>query len=62
MARKKVDSTPAPALPPAPKAGDVYCCLKCGMGLEVTDNCTCPDGSQVCLKCCGVEMKCETYP
>ncbi len=39
-----------------PKAGDRFRCAGCGMELQVTADCRCPEGEHVHFQCCGREM------
>jgi len=40
-----------------PKKGDKYQCAYCGMALEITADCRCPDSHQVALQCCGQPLE-----
>ena len=36
-----------------PKKGDTFRCDKCGMEIQVTQDCKCKDGEHVHFECCG---------
>jgi hypothetical protein len=40
-----------------PQQGDVFRCSKCGMALQITEECHCTDASHVHFHCCGQEME-----
>jgi hypothetical protein len=39
-----------------PKKGERYHCAECGMGLEITADCTCDASCPVHFHCCAQEM------
>jgi uncharacterized protein (TIGR02284 family) len=39
-----------------PQVGQTYRCEKCGMRIEITAECNCPDEVSPELRCCGAEM------
>lgn len=41
----------------APKKGDQYACSQCGMKIEVTADCPCPDAEHVHFQCCDRDME-----
>lgn len=61
MAKTPPRTPPPPAGPP-PKTGDCFCCLSCGMKIEVTADCTCDDNSGILFSCCGSPMTPDTTP
>jgi len=40
-----------------PKKGDLFHCHTCGMALEITVDCKCPNKERVHFHCCGREMR-----
>jgi hypothetical protein len=45
------------AMPAMPGKGDKFRCAYCGMELEITAACRCPDRHQVALQCCGQPLE-----
>lgn len=41
----------------APKTGERLRCQRCGMELEVKADCRCDQPGDVCLQCCGEDMR-----
>ena len=39
-----------------PKKGEMYRCTECGMELEITSDCKCPDSDMIKLECCGQQL------
>jgi len=39
-----------------PKKGEVFRCTKCGMELQITQDCQCKGDAHVHFECCGQEM------
>lgn len=40
-----------------PRRGESYRCSKCGMALQITEDCACKDPIHVHFHCCGQEMQ-----
>jgi len=40
-----------------PKKGDRFRCTSCGMEIQVTADCGCPDADHVHFQCCGRELQ-----
>jgi len=40
-----------------PRKGDHFRCQKCGMEIQVTTECHCPDPDRVHFHCCGQELE-----
>jgi hypothetical protein len=40
-----------------PKRGETYRCSKCGMALQITEDCSCKEPNHVHFHCCGQEMQ-----
>jgi hypothetical protein len=51
---KKMSEASAKTTPP--KKGEKFRCQQCGMAIEVTNACSCKDGSGVHFQCCNQEM------
>lgn len=39
-----------------PRKGERYRCARCGMELQVTADCGCPDSEHVQFRCCGQDL------
>lgn len=40
-----------------PKRGENFRCSKCGMALQITEDCNCKESNHVHFHCCGQEMQ-----
>jgi len=55
VAKKMSKADALPKTTP-PQKGERYRCARCGMEIEVTAGCSCPDGEHVLFECCGQAM------